>query len=173
MVGYVHEEKSSFQTLGLTFSYKLDWGRTLSLLLKLPPRKLEPWFILMKFLSPEVAWYLYKSAISSCMEYCCHVWAGAPICYLELLDKLQKQLCRIAVPSLATFLEPLAHHQYVASLSLLYRYYFGGCSSELAVLVPLPYSQGGSTHYSYRLPNFSVIIPKCYKGVYVNSFSHN
>ena len=127
----------------------------------------------MKFLSPEVALYLYKSTIHPCMEYCCHVWAGAPSCYLELLDKLQKQLCRIAVPSLATFLEPLAHHQYVASLSLLYRYYFGGCSSELAVLVPLPYSQGGSTHYSYRLPNFSVIIPKCYKGVYVNSFSHN
>ena len=23
------------------------------------------------------------------MEYCCHVWAGAPSCYLELLDKLQ------------------------------------------------------------------------------------
>ena len=25
------------------------------------------------------------------MEYCCHVWAGAPSCYLELLDKLEKQ----------------------------------------------------------------------------------
>ena len=23
------------------------------------------------------------------MEYYCHVWAEAPICYLELLDKLQ------------------------------------------------------------------------------------
>ena len=23
------------------------------------------------------------------MEYCCHVWAGALSCYLELLDKLQ------------------------------------------------------------------------------------
>ena len=44
----------------------------------------------MKFLSPEVALYLYKSAIQTCMEYCCHVWAGAPSWYLELLDKLQK-----------------------------------------------------------------------------------
>ena len=25
------------------------------------------------------------------MEYCCHIWAGAPSCYLELLDKLQKR----------------------------------------------------------------------------------
>ena len=35
----------------------------------------------MKFLSPEVALYLYKSTTRPCMEYCCHVWAGAPSCY--------------------------------------------------------------------------------------------
>ena len=34
----------------------------------------------------------------------------------------------------------MAHRQNVASLSLFYRYYFGRCSSELAELVPLPYS---------------------------------
>ena len=46
----------------------------------------------MKFLSPEVALYLCKSTIQSCIEeYCCHVWAVAPSCYLELLDNLQKQ----------------------------------------------------------------------------------
>ena len=42
MDGSVREEKSSFKMLGLTFSSKLDWALTLSLLLKLPPRKLEP-----------------------------------------------------------------------------------------------------------------------------------
>ena len=41
----------------------------------------------MKFLSPEDALYLYKSAIQPSMEYYCHVWAGAPSCYLEFLDK--------------------------------------------------------------------------------------
>ena len=70
------------------------------------------------------------------MEYCHHVWAGAPSCYLELLDKLQKQICRTVSSSLAASLEPLAHHQKVANLSLFYRYYFGRCSSELAQLVP-------------------------------------
>ena len=59
----------------------------------------------MKFLSPEVALYLYKSTIRSCMEYFCHAWAVAPSCYLELLDKLQKRIG----PLLAAFLEPLAH----------------------------------------------------------------
>ena len=88
----------------------------------------------MKFLSPEVALYLYKSTIQPCVEYCCHVWAGAPCCYLELLDKLQKWICRTVGPSLAVSLEPLAHRRNVANLSLFYRYYFGRCSSELAEL---------------------------------------
>ena len=40
-------------------------------------------FLSMKFLSPEVALYLYKSVMRPCMEYCCHVWAGATSCYLK------------------------------------------------------------------------------------------
>ena len=124
----------------------------------------------MKFLSPEVALYLYKSIIRPRLEYYCHVWAGAPSCYLELLDKLQKWICRTVGPSLAVSLELLTQRRNVASLSLLYRYYFGSCSSELAELVPLPYSRGSSTHYSDRLHDFPVTIPRCYKDVYVNSF---
>ena len=38
----VLEEKSSFKMLGLTFSSKLDWGSYISLLLRVPSRKLEP-----------------------------------------------------------------------------------------------------------------------------------
>ena len=52
------------------------------------------------------------------MEYCCHVWTVASSCYLELLDKLQKRICKTAGPSLAASLEPLVHSQNVASLSL-------------------------------------------------------
>ena len=89
---------------------------------------------------------------------------------MELLDKLQKRICRTVGPSLATSREPLPRCRNVASLSLFYRYYFGRCSSELAELVPLPYSQGSSTRYSDRLHDFSVTIPRCYKDVYVNSF---
>ena len=72
--------------------------------------------------------YLYKSTIHPCLEYCCHVWAGAPSCYLELLDRLQKQICRAIVSSFAACLEPLAHRRNRASRSLFYRYYFGRCS---------------------------------------------
>ena len=94
----------------------------------------------MKFLSPEVTLYLYKSAICPFVKYFCHVWTGTPSCYLELLDKLQKQICWTVGPSLAASLEPFAHQCNVARLSLFYRYYFGRCSSELAQLVPLCYS---------------------------------
>ena len=94
----------------------------------------------MKFRYPKVALYLCKSTIRPCMEYCCHVWAGAPSCYLKLLDKLQKWICMTVGPSLAGSLEPLAQGRNVASSSLFHRYYFGRCSSEMAELVPLPYS---------------------------------
>ena len=150
----------------------LNWigALTLSLLLKLPPKRIGALIRSMKFLSPEVALYLYKSTIRPCMEYCCHVWAGTPSCYLALLDKLQKRICRTVGPSLATSLEPLAHRRNVANLRLFYRYYFGGCSSKLAQLVSLPLPRGRSTRYFYRLLDFSVYIPRCYKDVYINNF---
>ena len=122
----------------------------------------------MKFYSPEVALYLYKSTIRPCMEYCCHVWASAPSCYLELVHNLQIRICKTVGRSLAASLEPLAHRRNVASL--FYRYYFGRCSSELAQLVPLPFSRGRSTRYSDRLLDFSVTLPRCNKDVHVNSF---
>ena len=104
------------------------------------------------------------------MEYCCHVWAGVPRCYLEFLDKLPKWICKTVGLSFAASLEPLAHRRNIASLSLFYRYYFGRCSSKLAQLVPLPYCCVRSTFYSDRLHDFSVTISICYKDVYVNSF---
>ena len=88
--GSALQEKSPFKMLRLTSLVNWIGALTLSLLLKLPPKKIGAVIRSMKFLSPEVALYLYKSTICPCMEYCCHVWAGALSCYLELLGKLQK-----------------------------------------------------------------------------------
>ena len=41
---------------------------------------------------------------STVVEYCCHVGAGAPSCYLELLDKLQNRICWTVGPSLTALL---------------------------------------------------------------------
>ena len=155
--------------LGLTFSSKFGWGSYIISIAKTASKEIGALLHSVKFLSPEVALYLYKSTICPCTEYCCHVWAGAPSYYLDLLHKLLKRICRIVGSSLADSLEPLAHRQNVASLSLFYRYYFGRCSSELAQLVPLPFSRGRSTCYSDRLHYFSVTVPRCFKDVYANS----
>ena len=123
----------------MTFSSKLDWGFYIIFIAKTASKEIGALIRSIKFLSPEVAMYLYKCTMRPCMEYYCHVWAGAPSWYLELLDKLQKWMWRSVGPSLAACLEPLAHRRNVANLILFYRYYFCRCSSELAQLVPLPY----------------------------------
>ena len=87
MDGSVLAKKSSFK---MTFSSKLDWGSYTIPITKTAPKRIGALICSMKFLSPEVALYLYKSTIQSCMEYYCHAWGGTPSCYLELLDKLQK-----------------------------------------------------------------------------------
>ena len=81
MDGSVLEEKSTFKMVGLTVSPRLDWGTyIISSIVKTASKKIGALIRFMKFLSPEVALYLYKSTICPCMEYCCHVWAGAPSC---------------------------------------------------------------------------------------------
>ena len=92
MDGSVFEENSSFRMLGLTFSSKLDWGSYIISIAKTASKKIGVLIYSLKFHSCEVALYLYKSHIQTCMEYCCHVWAGAYSCFFELLDKLQ--ICR-------------------------------------------------------------------------------
>ena len=108
MDGSVLEEKTSLRCW--VWLSLLNWiGGLIVSIAKTASKKIGALIHSMKFLSLEVALYLYESTRQPCMEYCCHVWAGAPSCYLELLDKLQKQICRTVGPSLATSLEPLAH----------------------------------------------------------------
>ena len=76
----VLEKKSSFKMLGLIFSSKLNWGSYIISIAKTASKKIGAFIRSMEFLSPEVALYLYKSTIRPCMEYCCHLWAGAPSC---------------------------------------------------------------------------------------------
>ena len=70
MDGSVLEEKSSFKMLGLTFSSKLAWGSYIISIAKTASKKIRALIHSMKFLSPEVVQYLYKSTKHPCMEYC-------------------------------------------------------------------------------------------------------
>ena len=113
------EEKSSFKMLGLSFSSKLDWGSSMISIAKTASRKIGAFTYSMKFLSPGVTLYLYTSTIQpmygtllSSLGSCSY-----PSCYLELLEKLQNQICRPDSSSLAASLKPLAHQQNVTSLA--------------------------------------------------------
>ena len=59
----VLEEKTSFKMLGLIFSFKLDWGSYIISIAKNSSKKIGALIRSMKFLSPEVTLYLYKSTI--------------------------------------------------------------------------------------------------------------
>ena len=83
MNGFVLEEKSLFKMLGFSFSSKLGCGSYIVSIAKIASKKIGALIYSMTFFSPGVALYLYKSTIRACMEYCCHVQAGAPICNLE------------------------------------------------------------------------------------------
>ena len=86
MDGFVLEERSSFKMLGLTFSTNLNWGSYITSIAKTVSRKIGDLIHSVKFFSLEVALYLCKSTIRSCIEYCCHIWASAPNYYIELLN---------------------------------------------------------------------------------------
>ena len=77
MDGSVLKEESYFKMLRLTLSSNLDWGSYIISIAKTASEKIEALIRSMKILSPEVALYLYKSTIQTCMKYCYHVWAGA------------------------------------------------------------------------------------------------
>ena len=87
---FVLEEKSSSKMLGLTFFSKLDCSSYIILIAKTASKKIGTLIRSMKLPFPEVVLHLYNSIICPCMEYCCHILAGAPSCYLELLGQLQK-----------------------------------------------------------------------------------
>ena len=61
--GSILEEKSSFKVLGLNFSSKLDWGSCIISIAKTTSKEIGALICSTKFLSPEVALYLYKSTL--------------------------------------------------------------------------------------------------------------
>ena len=157
--------------LGLAFCSKLDWGSYIISIAKTVSQKIGDLIRSMRFLSPEVA------LISIDLPYG-HAWNTVVMSSLVILVATRN--CWISYKNryagqLVLHFLPLLKPSLIIKMKLAeifsYRYYFGICLSELAELVPLPYSQGRYTTYcSGRLHDFSVTIPRGYKDVYVNSF---
>ena len=52
------------------------------------------------------------------------MWAGAPNCYMDMLDTFRNEYVGLLVQYLLVSLEPLGHRKNIASLYLFYRYYW-------------------------------------------------
>ena len=83
--------------LGFSFFSKLNWGSHIVSNALTASEKIGALIRSVTFLSSEVAFYHYKSTISYCMEYCCHVWAGDPSYFLNMVDKLQKRVVAVLI----------------------------------------------------------------------------
>ena len=94
MSGSVLQEKLSFKMLRFTLLSQLGRNSYIASTAETAFRKTAALIPSMRYLPPDIALYLYKSTITFCMEYCCHMWDGDPSCHLETLDKLKKQVCR-------------------------------------------------------------------------------
>ncbi|CAF4763426.1 unnamed protein product [Pieris macdunnoughi] len=71
------------------------------------------------------------------MEYCSHLWVGAPQYQLLPLDRIQRRAVQIVDDqSLSERLDPLALRRDVGSLCIFYRIFHGECSEELFGLIP-------------------------------------
>ena len=154
MDGFVREVKSYFKRLRLTFSYKLDWGYYIISIVKTASKEIGALICSVEFLSSVVALYPYKSTIRSCMEYWCHAWAGALSCYLEVIDKLQKRICKTFNCCLSWTLGSSSNCSRLKSFLevLLWQMLIWTDSAGSTSLL----SFGRSTRHSDRLHDFSI-----------------
>ena len=132
------QQCNTISLLGLTISNDLSWKSYIQSVSKQAAQRIGSLYRACRYLPPQTVLYLYKATIRPLMEYCCHLWAGAPKSHLSLLDRVEKRAKNLVGEALANQLQPLKVRRDVASLSLFYRYYFGRCSSALERCVPKP-----------------------------------
>ena len=112
------------------------------------------------YFSPSQLIAIYKSQIRPSLEYCSHVWSGAPKFSLHLLDRVQSKAIRlINNPNLTNSLQLLSHRHLVADLSIFYRYFHGHCSQEIKSIVPDPVRRVRTTRSSTHSHPFQVTLP--------------
>ncbi len=163
-------ESNSLRLLGLTLTADLRWNKYIESIASSTARKVGSLCRARKFFSPESILQIYKTTIRPCMEYCCHIWAGAPSAYLGVLDKIQRRICNLIGPDLASRLQSLSHRRAVASLCLFYKYFHGNCSDELLSLVPRLHEFKRPTRLASRSHPYTVETFKCSRLFYSNSF---
>lgn len=160
MSGNLVREQKSISFLGLTVTNDLSWKPYIQSISKQAAQRIGSLYRASSYLPPQTVCYLYKSTIRPLMEYCCHLWAGAPQTHLNLLDRVEKRARNLMGNKLANELQPLSVRRDVASLSLFYRYYFGRSSSAVNECVPKPKTFSRSTRRANALTCYHVSLER-------------
>ena len=106
----------------------------------------------------------------STLEYCCHIWAGAPACHLSLFKRVQKHIVNLVGEELGSSLQPLSHRRSVASLCLFYIYFHGKCATSVSDPVPPVGVFERETRLSACSHPYTLALPRCRTKSYSNSF---
>ena len=154
------DTSASFTQLGLSLSSYLTWKTHIHSLAKHASQKLGFLARARGFFSSSHLLSIYKSQIRSSLEYCSHVWGGAPKSTLCLLDKVQSKAIRlINNPNLTKSLQPLSHRRLVGDLSIYFRYFNGHCSQEIRDIIPVPLRRVRTTRSSTHSHPLQVSLP--------------
>ena len=162
MNGLELPEEISFRLLGLTFTRSMNWKLYIQSIAKAVSWKLGSLYRAQRFLTPESILYMYKFTIRPCIEYCSHIWRGAPRSHgLDLLDRVQKRVVSLVGSRFSSDLQAMSNRMDFVSLSLFYKYYYRKCTSELADLVPPKRVTVRSARFSEQMHRHTVNSPMC------------
>ena len=108
MSGHKLDILSSFTQLSLSISSNLTWKPHITSKAKHASQRLGFLSRALGYFSSSQLLTIYKSQTRLSLEYCSHVWGGAPKSSLHLLDRVQyKAICLINNRILTNFLVSL------------------------------------------------------------------
>lgn len=155
--------------LGINLSDKLLWNDHIRSVALQAARRLGFLRRCSKYISRANKLLIYKAFIRPVLEYNSHLWAGAPISSLKIVDSIQKRAIRILCCS-DSDIQSLDHRRTVGCLSLFYRYYHGHCSQELFNLMPDNANLDPRLRSSLMANRFAVTIERSRTARYSNTF---
>ena len=110
--------------------------------------------------SPSQQLTIYKSQIRPSLEYCSHVWGGAPKSSLHLLDRFRSKAIRlINNPNLTNSLHSLSYRRHVGDLSIFHRYFQEHCSQDIKNIISDPVRGVRTTRSSTYFHPVQVTLP--------------
>ena len=160
MNGHKLDISSSCTQLGLSISSNLTWKPHINSIAKHASQKLGFFSRVRGYFSSFQLLTIYKSQIRPSLEYCSHVWGGAPKSSLHFLDRVHSKAIRIINnPNLTNSLQSLFQLRLVADLSIFYRYFHGHCSQKIKNIIPDPVRRVRTTRSSTYSNPFQVTLP--------------